>query len=113
MRQYFVCAECGRDYPLNEIRYRCDCGEPLDIAYDGLEELRVSRETFDARLERRTCLLSSGVWRFRELLPQIEDESVVSRPEGNTNLYRAGADEPGGLRRVGEYAGLGWLGLKH
>jgi threonine synthase len=113
MRNYFDCMECGRDYSLNEVRYRCDCGEPLDIAYEGIEELKISRETFDARLGAQSLPLSSGVWRFRELLPQIEDKSVVSRPEGNTNLYRAGAAEGSGLKRVGEYTGVDWLALKH
>jgi threonine synthase len=47
------------------------------------------------------------------MLPAFEDADIVSRPEGNTNLYMVGTGEGGGLRRVGEYAGLEWLALKH
>jgi len=113
MKQRFICMECGRSYPLSEVRYKCDCGEPLDIAYEGMEELKVSRTTFDARLGAQELPVSSGVWRFRELLPQMDDSNIVSRPEGNTNLYRVGASETGGLKHLGEYAGIEWLALKH
>ena len=105
------CPVCGRTYPGDELRYRCECGEPLDIIYS--ERPAVTRELFDGRLGERQAPLSSGVWRYRELLPAFEDRHIVSRPEGNTNLYRVGAGESGGLRRVGEYAGLEWLALKH
>ncbi|MFL5731798.1 MAG: threonine synthase [Chloroflexia bacterium] len=73
-----------------------------------------TRELFDGRLGARTLPEASGVWRFREMLPSFLDEHVVSRPEGNTNLYSAGAaDGTAGFRRVGEYAGLDYLYLKH
>jgi threonine synthase len=113
MKQSFVCMECGRSYPLEEIRYRCDCGEPLDIEYDHIEELKVSPGTFDARLGARDLPASSGVWRFHELLPEIASGGIVSRPEGNTNLYIVGAGAGGGFRRIGEHAGLEWLAMKH
>jgi threonine synthase len=41
-------------------------------------------------LNRRTsreALDQSGVWRFRELLPQIKDQHAISLREGNTPLY--------------------------
>lgn len=111
--QHFECAECGRTYDLSEIRYRCDCGAPLEIVYDRRAENIPTRETLDARIGSRQFPYNSGVWRFRELLPALEDEYIVSRPEGNTNLYGAGAGEPGGFRRIGEYAGLDTLYVKH
>ena len=110
MSMEFVCPECGRRYAVSESRYSCDCGEPLDIGY---EPVAVGRELFEARLGTLEAPYRSGVWRYRELLPPIDGEHIVSKPEGNTNLYLAGADERGGVRGVGEYAGLGWLGLKH
>lgn len=106
-----ACPVCGRTYPGNELRYRCECGEPLDISY-GLPAV-ADRALFDSRLGAGRGPLSSGVWRYREMLPAFEDRHIVSRPEGNTNLYHVGAGEGGRLRRVGEYAGLEWLALKH
>ncbi|HEX8219161.1 MAG TPA: threonine synthase [Chloroflexia bacterium] len=105
------CPACGRVYAGDELRYRCDCGEPLDITYE--ERAVVSRELLDGRLGERRAPLYSGVWRYREMLPAFEDRHIVSRPEGNTNLYHVGAGESGGLKRVGEYAGLDRLALKH
>jgi threonine synthase len=45
------------------------------------------------------------VWRWRELVAPFPDEAVVSRPEGNTNLYEDA--------RLARYAGLENLWLKH
>ena len=111
MTHAFFCAECGRRFPLSVVRYRCDCGAPLEIVSE--QAPNVSRATFDTRLGERSMPLASGVWRYHELLPPISDGHIVSRPEGNTNLYAVGADLTGGFRRVGEYAGLPAFYLKH
>lgn len=108
----FLCSACALQYPSEEIRYRCDCGEPLDISY-ATPVTNVTRELFDYRLGALNLPYSSGVWRYRELLPPFSDRHIVSRPEGNTNLYLVGAEERGGLRIVGEYVGAEWLALKH
>jgi threonine synthase len=58
--------------------------------------------------ERRTSTLSidqSGVWRFRDLLPIVDDERVVTLREGNTPLYE--------MPRVAESVGMNWLLAKH
>ncbi len=59
--------------------------------------------------ERRAAggdLDRSGVWRFRELLPFVDDLSqVVTLTEGNTPIYQA--------TRSAEYAGLDQLRFKH
>src|SRR5690348_2308638 len=113
MSYRFACAECGRQYPLAEIRYRCACGAPLDIQDDTPAVTSVSPALFDARLGNRRAPEASGVWRFRELLPPLADAHIVSKPEGNTNLYAVGSALGGGQRRVGEYAGLAQLYVKH
>ena len=49
---------------------------------------------------------NSGVWRFKELVyPGIDDAAIVSRMEGNTNLYE--------VPRVAAFAGVDTLFLKH
>lgn len=59
--------------------------------------------------ERRSSTLSidqSGVWRFRDLLPVVDDfERVVTLREGNTPLYE--------MPRCGTIAGIDWLLAKH
>jgi len=100
------CIDCGATYPLDEVRYTCDCGGLLDVARD-LEELRehISRETFDHRLGGRKLADASGVWRFRELILPMPEDQIVSRPEGNTPQYRSA--------RLSKWVGLDDLALKH
>jgi len=100
--------DCGRQYPTNRVLYACEtCGGLLDVVHD-LAALRrvVSRELFDTRLGALRGPYRSGVWRYKELVaPDLPENLIVTRPEGNTNLYQA--------QRLADYAGLGQLHLKH
>jgi threonine synthase len=115
MSAVLACRACGRQYARDEIRYRCDCGETLEVAYapDDAERQAGTPARFDARLALRQGSFASGVWRFREWLPEFADREIVSKPEGNTNLYAVGADAGGGPGRIGAYAGVERLHLKH
>jgi threonine synthase len=102
-------APCAAVYPAGERLYTCRrCGGLLEVAYDfrlpaGADEMKArfrERRTSDSHIE------SSGVWRFRELLPFVADLShVVTLREGNTPLYEA--------PRSAQYAGLQSLRFKH
>jgi len=100
------CIDCGKTFPLDEVRYTCDCGGLLDVSRD-LEELRehISRQTFDRRLGGRKLADASGVWRFREMILPVPEDQIVSRPEGNTPQYRSS--------RLARWVGLDDLALKH
>ncbi len=89
------CIECGKTYEPRDTRTACDCAGLLEVE---LEPANVTRETFDARLGSLDHPLRSGVWRFRELMPDFPDDVVVSKPEGNTNLYQD--------NRLNDYAGV-------
>src|SRR4051794_7951440 len=115
MSAMLACITCGRQYPRDEVRYRCDCGETLEVAYTPGDPTRQTGTParFDARLALRQGSFASGVWRFREWLPDFAEGEIVSKPEGNTNLYAVGAGESGGPGRIGAYAGVERLTLKH
>ncbi len=100
------CMACGAEYSPQEIRYTCDCGGLLDVEHD-LDSLRgqVSRELFDSRLGDLALPYASGVWRYRELILPLDEGAIVSRPEGNTNLYRS--------PRLSNWLGVDDLHLKH
>lgn len=102
------CIQCGRQYPIDQVIYTCEtCHGLLDVQHD-LDTLRrtVTRETFDRRLGSLDAPYNSGVWRYKELIyPEVADENIVSRPEGNTNLYHT--------PRLAEWAGVKTLYLKH
>jgi len=76
------CVTCGRTYPLDQIRYTCDCGGLLEIRR---ENPRIDRSVFDARRASRNTIDQSGVWRFREAV--LHADEVVTHPEGGTHLY--------------------------
>ncbi len=112
-----VCARCGATAPGSTTRFRCACGTPLDLPLDAFwpssssaDELRAG---FHARLGALGGSERSGVWRYRELILPIAEEHIVSRQEGNTPLYAVGAAEHDGWRKVGAFAGLERLYLKH
>lgn len=102
MASEFKCIDCGRVYEPG-IRFRCDCGGLLEVVHEFGD---VERETFDDRLGSLKVPYSSGVWRYKEIInPAIDKGHVVSRPEGNTNLY----SHP----KLGKYVGLENLTVKH
>ncbi len=102
-------ANCEERYAIGERIYTCRrCGGLLDVQYDfkvanTLAELKA---IFQARRAALTAPDRSGVWRFRELLPFVNDIShVVTLAEGNTPIYEA--------PRSAGYAGLDELRFKH
>src|SRR5262245_13982266 len=105
------CIRCQNTYPVNEVRYLCDCGGLLDVWHD-LEALRpeINRGLFDGRLSgapgpRVAPTTNSGVWRYREIILPTTVNMIVSRPEGNTPLY----EHP----RVSNWVGVDNYFLKH
>ena len=106
MDYHLQCMACGAHYPPDELRYVCDCGGLLDVTHD-LAALResVSHELFDSRRGEWALPYSSGVWRYRELILPVDEAAIVSRPEGNTPLYRS--------QRLSGWVGIDDLALKH
>jgi threonine synthase len=100
--------DCGQQYPIDRVIYSCEtCGGLLDVCHD-MEHLRktISRDTFDQRLGSLDAPYNSGVWRFKELVyPDVDNGLIVSRPEGNTNLYYT--------PKLAEWVGVKKLYLKH
>ena len=105
------CVHCGalsaRPGPL----FRCsECDELLEVVYpewSGAPRefgLRL-KEVWQARRGSPLVENTSGVWRFRELLPQVEPRNIVTMGEGNTPLLH--------LERMGHTLHLGNLLAKH
>ncbi len=99
----FRCGLCGREYPPGR-RVRCSCGGLLEVEHEFPGGVDAS--LFDGRLGVLDPPYNSGVWRFKEVIhPGIDERFIVSRGEGNTNLYRHG--------RLSAYVGLERLWVKH
>ncbi len=80
--RYLQCVRCGRKYPKGEIRYRCDCGDSIEIVYD-YDEL-IGRISW-AYLRKRTFCH----WRYREFYPDIKKRNIITMGEGGTSLVRS------------------------
>jgi len=106
MQSILQCINCDQQYPVDEVRYTCDaCDDLLDVIHDW-HGMTITRDMFDARLGSLEPPYHSGVWRFKELIyPGVHDHLIVSRPEGNTNLYAA--------PKLAQWAGVRELYLKH
>ncbi|MBD3867405.1 MAG: threonine synthase [Acidobacteria bacterium] len=101
-----VCMECRAEYSGTSPRYRCECGGKLDVVHD----IHAHRGHLDVKKwnDRRYSHNEtdrSGVWRFREIVLPVPYETVVTRCEGNTNLY--------GSPRIAGYVGMDSILLKH
>jgi threonine synthase len=75
--------------------------------YEVIHHFRdTSLDFFDNKLNDIRSSWSSGVWRYKELIyPELEQKFIVSRPEGNTNIYYR--------KRVSDFADIECLYMKH
>src|SRR5882672_547155 len=93
------CIACGALRESEATNVRCaQCGDLLEVVYPGWKTCAGMRAGgLDAprlkalwRQRRTSCnaLDESGVWRFREILPAMEDwAQVITLREGNTPVY--------------------------
>lgn len=106
MASQLQCMDCGATYPMTQVIYACTaCGGLLDVQHDW-SSLTITRSLFDQRLGTLDAPYRSGVWRYKEMVyPDVPDDLIVSRPEGNTNLYH--------VPKLAAWAGVDTLYLKH
>ncbi|MED4134121.1 threonine synthase [Priestia megaterium] len=84
-----VCIECGKSISYDNFSYHCECGGLFDIVQDfrNHDAERLKR-LFNERLSERMTPYASGVWRYKELIfPELPEECIVTKYEGNTGLY--------------------------
>ncbi len=83
----------GKEYSLDEVRFTADDGELLDVVHDFeqvKQQYKISKEYFAKKRSQINGQPSGGVWHFKELvMPEINDDYIISKQEGNTRLYRS------------------------
>jgi threonine synthase len=106
------CIACGAIAEHMGRDVRCPaCGDLLEVAYPGWktgEARPIASDLKGLWRQRRNSFAEpdqSGVWRFRELLPDLGDNTPITLREGNTPLY-----ELLGCSRI---AGVDHLYAKH
>src|SRR5215510_11792166 len=94
---HLECSKTGKKYEPNKLYNLSEAGKPLLVRYD----LKMAAWTLTKEnLKKRV----SSLWRYREVLPVINDENIVTLGEGWTPLIHA--------KRLGEQLGLQELFIK-
>src|SRR5580658_10102534 len=107
----FRCIGCGDVSHAASQDFRCShCGDLLEIVYPGWKNAKPDAQKLKSGWAQRrlsnSALDLSGVWRFRDLLPALADESnAITLHEGNTPLYE--------LPRCAKISGVPKLFAKH
>jgi threonine synthase len=99
---------CHARFDINEVIYNCPkCGGLLEAQYDFANiDAAALKRTWRERRMSNAPLEQSGVWRYRELFPFLDDYAhVVTLREGNTPLLTS--------KRAAEYGGLRNITFKH
>ena len=78
----YQCAKCNNTYQISPLRYKCDCGNALNLVAD-------SRILPNAQVPAAMSL-----WRYREALPIGEDTEIVTLGEGMTPLVPLDVNAP-------------------
>lgn len=110
MNPELICFEpsCRARFPVTQVIYNCpNCGGLLEVTYSGTPAPAADLKQIWRDRRRDNCLIDqSGVWRYREMIPFLEDtRHIVSLREGNTPLLNA--------PRAAGYGGLDQLVFKH
>lgn len=98
----FRCTGCGE---LFEVEYPWSGGAAMDSAQPWKPNPAALRHLWNERRTSTMAIDQSGVWRFRDLLPIVAPERIITLREGNTPLYE--------MPRCAEALGLNWLLAKH
>ena len=107
----FRCIACGELSGSARQDFRCPtCGDLLEITYPGWKQAKPDpnelKSTWRNRKLSSQPIDLSGVWRFRDLLPALEDDQqAITLREGNTPLYE--------LPQCARIAGVPRLFAKH
>jgi len=100
-----LCSECGRP-AADDAMFCASCAGLLAFeTFAAVPGADLDRDRMAARRNSRDPRDRSGVWRYRELLPEIPAEAIVTLREGDVPLY--------GAPRGAEYAGMRRLAYLH
>lgn len=79
---HLECSKTGKTYEPNKLYNLSEAGKPLLVRYD-LE--KAARTLTKESLKNRV----SSLWRYREVLPVVNDDNIITLGEGWTPLVRA------------------------
>lgn len=94
---HLECPKCDQTFETEQPHQLCGCGSPLLVRYD-LQRVgrHISKEAVKSR--------PPDLWRYRELLPVVDERNIVTLGEGMTPLLP--------LKKLGQQLGMPHLYLK-
>jgi len=101
------CIQCAETFDPHERLLACrGCGDLLEVVIDdaGMKPAELKHLWLERRMSN-SARDRSGVWRFREFLPDYSEEQVVTLGEGNVPLVRG--------KKTAEWVGIKNLLFKH
>ncbi|MEP3477788.1 MAG: threonine synthase [Fuerstiella sp.] len=94
---HLECPKCSAHYQPEQLNQLCTCGSPLLVRYD-MQKVGASMT------KERVASRAPDLWRYRELLPVVHEENIVTMGEGMTPLLH--------LKRLGQQVGMTNLYMK-
>lgn len=102
MKRVLRCFICKKEFDLFDLKIKCDCGGPLEVYIKEEGDFSFLKDIWEKRLMSKKKIDQSGVWRYRELVFDFDEEEIITYPEGKTNLYE-----------IKNFLGLNKIYLKH
>ena len=88
----FKCVSCENEYNIQGIRYRCECGDLLEVIHE-LDRAIPDPESWKKSLDEQ--LGEVPFRRYQNILfPSLPNESIISLKEGDTPLYDVSPNFP-------------------
>ena len=102
--------DCGLEYPIGSVAFRCSMGHPTDVIYEQMPSESL-KETFYKRRDHHGNIFNeSGVWRFRELLNfcQVDTSDIAECARHMVSLDGAEGrqSKPYHMERAARFAGM-------
>lgn len=94
---HLECPKCAADYETEKPHQLCVCGSPLLVKYD-LNKVAANMD------KQVVAQRPPDLWRYRELLPVVDEEHIITMGEGLTPLLK--------LNKLGQQLGMRNLYLK-
>ncbi len=88
---HLECPKCSATHEPEQPHQLCRCGSPLLVKYD-------MKKVAANMTKEKVASRPPDLWRYRELLPVVKDENIVTMGEGMTPLLR--------LDRLGQRIGM-------
>ena len=85
---HYQCAKCNNTYKISPLRYKCDCGSPLNLVSDSHV------------IPNPQVPAAMSLWRYREALPIDAETELVTLGEGMTPLIPLETDAPEHLLKL-------------